>query len=156
MIKCNHGCGYNIIVKDKSLLNLNITKYKIDKWMNTNFAFENGLELQYKNIKPKIIIEKYMDDDTGDLRDYKFHCFNGIPKFLWIDSNRHTVHKRNLYDLKWNQLPYKINTLYSTFPSPKKPKLLNRMIKLSAFLSKGFVYARIDLYNIGEKFILVK
>ena len=151
VIKCNHGCGYNIIVKDKSLLNLNITKYKIDKWMNTNFAFENGLELQYKNIKPKIIIEKYMDDDTGDLRDYKFHCFNGIPKFLWIDSNRHTVHKRNLYDLKWNQLPYKINTLYSTFPSPKKPKLLNRMIKLSAFLSKGFVYARIDLYNIGEK-----
>ena len=82
VIKCNHGCGYNIIVKDKFSLNLTIVKSKIDKWMDENYAFKNGLELQYRDIKPKIIIEKYMDDNTGDLRDYKFHCFNGKPKFL--------------------------------------------------------------------------
>ena len=66
--------------------------------MNSNFAFHFGLELHYRDIEPKIIIEKYMDDGTGDLRDYKITCFNGKPEFIWIDCDRHTEHKRNLYD----------------------------------------------------------
>ena len=151
VIKCNHGSGYNIIVKDKSQLNLTDVKSKLDLWMNRNYAYRVGLELQYRDIKPKIIIEKYMDDGTGDLRDYKIHCFNGEPKFIWLDSDRHTEHKRNLYDLQWNQLPYKINPHFSTFPSPEKPKLLNELIKLSSILSEGFAYARVDLYIINDK-----
>ena len=151
VIKCNHGSGYNIIVKDKSQLNLTDVKSKLDLWMNRNYAYRVGLELQYRDIKPKIIIEKYMDDGTGDLRDYKIHCFNGEPKFIWLDSDRHTEHKRNLYDLQWNQLPYKINPHFSTFPSPEKPKLLNELIKISSILSEGFAYARIDLYIINNK-----
>jgi hypothetical protein len=75
VIKCNHGSGYNIIVKDKSKLNLKVIKEKLDKWMNENFALAYGLELHYRDIKPKIIIEKYLDDGTGDLRDYKITCF---------------------------------------------------------------------------------
>ena len=140
VIKCNHGCNYNIIVKDKSKLNMTDIKSKIDKWMNENYAFKNGLELQYKDIQHKIIIEKYMDDGTGDLRDYKFYCFDGKPKFLWLDSDRHTNHSRNLYDLKWNQLPYMINTHYLPFQSPNKPKLLKKMIQFSSILSEGFIY----------------
>ena len=151
VIKCNHGSNYNIIVKEKTQFNFTDAKLKIDKWMNEDYAFKNGLELQYKDIQHKIIIEKYMDDGTGDLRDYKFHCFDGKPKFIWIDSDRHTNHSRNLYDLKWNQLPYMINTHYFPFPSPNKPKLLNKMIEISSILSEGFVYARVDLYIIDEK-----
>ena len=151
VIKCNHGSGYNIIVKDKSKLNLTEVKTKVDNWMNENYAFKNGLELQYRDIYHLIIIEEYMDDGTGDLRDYKFHCFNGNPKLIWIDSDRHTDHKRNLYDLNWNQLPYKVNHHYLTFPSPNKPKSLEKMLELSSILSEGFIYARIDLYDINEK-----
>jgi hypothetical protein len=151
VIKCNHGSGYNIIIKDKSKLNSTIIKKNLDEWMNSNFAFYYGLELHYRDIEPKIIIEKYLDDGTGDLRDYKITCFNGKPEFIWIDSNRHTEHKRNLYDLNWNQLPYKINSNYKTFPSPKKPKQLKKLLKLASILSKGFLYARVDFYIIKEK-----
>ena len=139
VIKCNHGSGYNIIIKDKSKLNSTIIKKNLDEWMNSNFAFYYGLELHYRDIEPKIIIEKYLDDGTGDLRDYKITCFNGKPEFIWIDSNRHTEHKRNLYDLNWNQLPYKINSNYKTFLSPKKPKQLINILKLKYEFSPNFI-----------------
>ena len=151
VIKCNHGSGFNIIVKNKSRLNLTKVKSTIEKWMNINYAFFGGLELQYRDIKHKIIIEKYLDDNTGDLRDYKITCFNGKPHFIWIDSDRHSNHKRNLYDLNWNQLPYKVNTRYSTFPSPKKPKCLEKLLELASILSKNFIYVRVDFYIINDK-----
>ena len=151
VIKCNHGSGYNIIVKNKSQFNLSKAKSTINKWMGENYAFKFGLELHYRDIEHKIIIEKYMDDNTGDLRDYKINCFNGKPFFLWVDSERHSNHKRNLYDLNWTQLPYKVNTKYSTFQSPKKPKCLNKMIELAFILSKNFAYVRVDFYVINNK-----
>jgi hypothetical protein len=150
VIKCNHGSGFNIIIKDKSKLNFEDIKKKLDKWMKRKYAIQ-ALELQYRDIEPKILVEKYMDDGTGDLRDYKVTCFNGRPEFIWMDSNRHTKHKRNLYDLNWKQLPYKINIHYKTFPSPDKPKQLKRLLKLASILSKGFVSVRVDFYIINEK-----
>lgn len=148
VIKCNHGSGYNIIVKDKNKLNLRIIKSKIKKWMKINYS-TLGQELNYRNIQPKIIIEKYMRDSSDDLRDYKVSCFNGKPEFLWVDIDRYSNHKRNLYDLDWKQLPYKFKN-YSTFPSPKKPKFLKELVKLASILSKGFSYARVDFYIINE------
>ena len=118
--------------------------------MKKKYAIQ-ALELQYRDIEPKILVEKYMDDGTGDLRDYKVTCFKGRPEFIWMDSDRHTKHKRNLYDLNWKQLPYKINIHYKTFPSPEKPKLLKRLLKLASILSRGFVSVRVDFYIINEK-----
>lgn len=150
VIKCNHGSGWNIIVKDKVKLDLLEVKEKLDKWMSTNFAFRWGYELHYKNMQPKIIIEKYMEDESGELRDYKYTCFNGKPEFIWIDSERYTNHKRNLYDLNWKQLPYKVNSKYQTFPSPQKPKCLDEMTHLAQILSKDFPYVRVDFYIINN------
>lgn len=151
VIKCNHGSGYNIIVKNKTLLNLTLVKSKVEKWMNVNYAFISGLELNYRDIQRKIIIEQYMEDSTGDLRDYKITCFQGKPEFIWVDSDRHTNHRRNLYDLNWNQLPYKVNLQYSTFPSPKKPECLKKLLQLASILSKNFIYVRVDFYIITNK-----
>ena len=151
VIKCNHGSGFNIIVKKKWRLNLSKIKAIVEKWMSINYAFNFGLELQYRDIKPKIIIEKFLDDNTGELRDYKITCFNGKPHFIWIDCDRHSNHKRNLYDLNWNQLHYKVNTKYSTFPSPKKPKCLEKLLELASILSKNFIYIRVDFYIVKGK-----
>ena len=151
VIKCNHGSGFNIIVKKKWRLNLSKIKAIVEKWMSINYAFNFGLELQYRDIKPKIIIEKFLDDNTGELRDYKITCFNGKPHFIWIDCDRHSNHKRNLYDLNWNQLHYKVNTKYSTFPSPKKPKCLEKLLELASILSKNFIYVRVDFYIVKGK-----
>ena len=151
VIKLNHGKKYNIIVKNKTQLNLTKTESKIEDWMDENYAYINGLELQYRDIKPKIIIEKYINDSTGGLYNYKIFCFNGKPNFIFIDNNMgFSKKKRNLYDLNWNQLPYKINSNYSTFPSPKKPKCLKEMIKLASILSKNFIYVRVDFYIIDD------
>ena len=119
--------------------------------MNINYAFFGGLELQYRDIKPKIIIEQYLDDKSGDIRDYKITCFNGNPYFIWIDSDRYSNHKRNLYDLNWNLLPFKVNTKYSPFPSPPKPKCLEKLLELASKLSKNFIYVRVDFYIINDK-----
>lgn len=150
VIKCNHGSGFNIIVKNKTELNLENIKKRLNIWMKQKYGL-NLVELHYRDMIPKIIIEKYMDDGTGDLRDYKITCFNGKPEFIWIDSERHTNHKRNLYDLNWNQLPYKINSHYATFQSPEKPKHLKKLLNLASILSKGFASVRVDFYIIQQK-----
>ena len=150
VIKCNHGSMFNIIVKDKSKLNLKFVKNKINKWLRTNYAFAYGLELHYRDIYSRIIIEKYMSDGNGDLRDYKITCFKGKPYLIWIDSDRFTKHKRNFYDLNWNQIHYKIGNC-GNFPSPKKPKLLKKLLKLASILSKNFITARIDFYIINQR-----
>lgn len=151
VIKCNHGSGWNIIVKDKSRLDLKQTQQQIDLWMEQNFAFQCGYEMHYYNIPPKIIIEQYMEDSSGELRDYKFTCFNGKPEFIWIDEGRFSEHKRNLYDLDWNLLPYQINTKYQHFESPQKPECLPEMLQLAEKLSSGFPYVRTDFYVINNK-----
>ena len=151
VIKCNHGKGYIIIVKNKYQLNLNEAKKKIEKWMNINYAYQSSIELQYRDIKHKIIIEKYIDDNNLHLKDYKISCFSGRPNFIWIDSEKNSVKRRNLYDLNWNQLPYKVNPTYSTFPSPKKPKYLKKILRLASILSNNFAYVRVDFYIIHDK-----
>ena len=140
VIGCNHGSEYNIIVKNKMKLNVTKTKLTINLWMKMNYAFLNGLDLQYKDIEPMIIIEKYMDNELYNLMEYKFHCFNDKPKYVCLDSNKNENHRRNFYNLNWKKLPYKINNNYKAFPSPKKPILFDKMISLVSKLSEGFIY----------------
>lgn len=151
VIKCNRARENNIIVKNKSKLNLNNIKKKLNKWMNINNGFEIGLELHYRDFRPKIIIEKYMDNDTGDSKEYKFICFNGNPEFLRVDSYKHTEQKGYLYDLNRKRFIYKVNPNYSSFPSKTKSKHFKKMIELASILSEGFAYVRVDFYVIKEK-----
>jgi hypothetical protein len=126
VIKSNHAIENNIIVKDKSKLNILDTKKKLNKWMNVNNDFEICLELHYRDFQPKIIFEKYMDDNTGNSKKYKFICFNGNPEFLWVESDKHIKHRRYLYDLKRKKFIYKITPNYTAFSSKVKPKNLKK------------------------------
>ncbi len=151
VIKCNHGCAYNIIVRDKSLLDLQDTKTKLDKWIRENFAFNAGLELHYRDIKPKIIIEKYIENKgTNDLYDYKFWCFDGKVKYIQFLSERNLDGlKMAFYDRNW----VKQNFVYS-HPLDKKtiekPSNLKLMIQLAEVLSKGFNHVRVDFYRLND------
>ena len=151
VIKCNHGCGYNIIVKDKSKLNQQEAKEKLDKWMNENFAFKIGYELHYRDIRPKIIIEKFIENKgTDDLYDYKFWCFNGKVEFIQFLSERNLSGlKMAFYDRKWNK-----QTFVYSHPldkkTIKKPDNLDEMIQLAEALSKGFPCVRVDFYRLND------
>lgn len=149
VIKCNHGCGYNIIVKDKSKLNLADTKTKLDKWMSENFAFKFGFELHYRDIKPKIIIEQYIENKTGDLIDYKFWCFNGKVEYILYCAERNISGlKMEFYDRNWNRKDFM--TVPSNTKNIDKPTNLEEMIKLAEILSKNINFVRVDFYSLDD------
>ncbi len=151
VIKCNHGSGYNIIVKDKSKLDLPDAKAKIDKWMNENFAFRVGFELHYRDIEPKIIIEKYIDEIGTALYDYRFFCCNGKVRQIWLDIYSGTPnHKRKIYDKNWNELS--ITVKWPRLETEvEKPCNLNKMIELAEKMSTDFAFVRVDFYDIKNK-----
>ncbi len=153
VLKTNHGSAWNIIVTDKNKLNKQDAKRKFDEWLHTNFAYKAGLELHYKNIKPLIIAEKYIETDDGDLKDYKFLCFNGEVKYIWVDKDRYSGHKRNLYDIDWNLLPQKISEgrLWSNFKNCNKPKNFEKMLEFAKILSKNLAFVRVDFYENKNK-----
>ena len=155
VIKCTHGSGYNIIVKDKATFDSTEAKSKINKWLGENFAFKNGCELHYCAIKPKIIIEKYIENTDGDLYDYKFWCFNGKVKYIQFLSERNLGGmKMAFYDTKWRK-----QTFVSDYHYPldtknrEKPDNLRKMIKLAEKLSRGFYYVRVDFYRLDDNTI---
>lgn len=149
VLKANHGCGWNIIVREKSTFDKETAKRKFNDWLNTNFAFVNGLELHYKGIPPKIIAEAFIENEGSDLYDYKIYCFNGTPAFIIFLAERQVGLKMAFYDLDWNLLPF----TYS-YPQYKKlvakPDNLDEMIYIAKKLCKGFVYVRIDLYRLDD------
>lgn len=154
VIKANHGSGWNLIVKDKSKINWKKEKKMISKWLDKNY-FDYGRQKQYKDIKPVIICEEFLQNSDGtDILDYKFMCFNGEPTMIWIDYNRYTKHVRNFYSLDGTPLYYEsdVPTDYS-IPFIKPPNY-KKMIEISKLLSTNFPHVRVDLYNIDGRILL--
>lgn len=149
VLKANHGSGWNIIVKDKKKFNKLNAKRKFDLWLKKNYAFQSGLELHYLNIQPKIIAEKYLDE-IDRVYDYKFMCFNGEVKFLWVDSDRYKNHKRTLFNTKWEKLKIEYGVGIADYEIAK-PKNFDKMLYFSELLSKGFAFVRVDFYEINNK-----
>lgn len=152
VIKCNHGCAYNIIVKDKSKLDLNDVKAKLDKWMAEDFALKFGLELHYRDIPHKIIIEEFIENKKsgGDLYDYKFWCFDGHVEYIQFLSERNTDGlKMAFYDKKWNKQDFVYSYPLDT-KTIEKPDNLDEMIKMAEKLSDGFGHVRVDFYRMDD------
>lgn len=150
VIKCNHGCAYNLICKDKSKFNIDTAKKLLAKWMKEDFGRFNA-EPHYDKIKKGIICETYLDDGNEVLIDYKIHCFNGKPKFIMTCINRTRQGSQEcFFDLNWNVLHYSKMREYKC----DKPKALNKMIEISRKISKDFPFVRVDFYEVnGEPFI---
>lgn len=155
VLKCNHGCGFNIIVTDKNTFNKSDAKQKIDYWMSVNFAFQCGFELQYRDIPHKIIAEKYMPSLDGSLIDYRIYCFNGQPQQIWADIFSGTPnHRREIFDLSWHKLPLSCLWPPADGLLDNKPKTLDEMYQLATQLSRDFAFVRVDFYEISNKVYL--
>ncbi len=146
VIKCNHGCGYNIIVKDKTTIDIKFVRKQLNIWLSENYAYINGLELVYKNIKPCIIIEKYMAIND-DLPDYKFMCFSGEIKYVWCDQGRFINHRRTLFDSEYEPQAFTIGK-FAPLLNPQKPDNYYEMLQIVKQLCMDFPYVRVDLYNV--------
>lgn len=148
VIKCVHGSGFNYIVKDKAKLDKEDLKQKILRWQGINYAYYN-LELQYKNIKPLIIAEKFLEENISD---YKIYCYNGHCDFLELCVDRENTNRHYYYDKEWNFYKFDVEGLKdSVLPSYTKPDNLNELFEVASKLSEDFKYVRVDLYSVGGK-----
>lgn len=146
-LKCNHGSGWNIIVEDKSRLDIQDTRRQLNEWLHTNFAFCGGFTLHYMNIPPKIIAEKYLESKTG-LIDYRFYCFNGEPKQIWVDIFSGTPnHLRCIYDVNWNKLDMQCGWPDGSAFLSDKPANLDKMLQFARILSRDFSFVRVDFFE---------
>ena len=153
VMKCTHDSGGLVICKDKNKLNLKETKKKINKCLKVNY-FNCWKEWPYKNVKPRIIIEKYMSNsDSEGINDYKFFCFNGKVKLLFIATDRvreNEETKFDFYDENFNHLPIKNGHPNAIIP-PSKPINFEKMKKLAEILSTDIPHLRVDFYEINGK-----
>jgi len=150
VLKCTHDSGGLIICKDKSKLNIKITRKKINKCLKRNYFWQSR-EWPYKNVKPRIVAEKYMVDESGtELKDYKIFCFDGKVSFIEVDFNRFVNHKRNFYTREWDFINAEIQYPNDININIERPILLEKMIEFAERLSFGMPHARIDFYSINE------
>lgn len=155
----NGGGGDVVICKNKS----SFDKENAVKHLNQGLKkciYGKLREWPYKNVPPRIIAEKYIDfenssnnNDSSDLVDYKFFCFNGIPKFCQVIRNRSTKETIDFYDMEWNHMPFVgLNPVAKNGLIPVvQPKNLKDMISICEKLSEGFPFIRVDLYNVDGK-----
>lgn len=147
----NQGSAQGVkIIKDKTKINIDKLKYELNDLMqNWNSIYWWCLSRGYKDIKPRILIEEYVEQKNNELFDYKFMCFAGKPCWVLVCSNRSKKISYENYDMDWNLI----------IPSPKsakkstiqKPNNFDEMIKIAEKLSAPFPFVRVDLYEVKNK-----
>ena len=151
VLKTNHSGGNMgvVVCKDKKTFDFNEAKSKLSYSLQSS-AYDLLLEWPYKDVKRKVFAEKYLEDETGNLMDYKFICFNGEPKIVHICPDRNSGGKIHFdyYDLDWKKLPFTIEHPNSDILIPK-PKSFDKMLNYARLLSKDMPLARIDFYEVN-------
>ncbi len=147
VLKTNHGSGWNMVVPDKAALDKRSASRKFRRWLGTNFAFLEGLELQYRDIVPKLLAEEFIENGGNNLYDYKIHCFSGEPKLIEYIGDRLSGDPRELYlDPEWKRVPQTDGVYPRYGETPPKPEQLPEMLRIAKALSRDFCYVRVDLY----------
>jgi hypothetical protein len=148
VLKVTWGSGMNILCPKKSELNVRDTKEALALWMSRNYYW-SWREWCYKNIKPRIICERFLSDSLwGTPPDYKFFCFGGEPRCVQVDTTRFTQHGRDFFDLDWQLLPFNCGVYPSSGQTIARPSNLDEMAEFARRLSNGFPFVRVDFYAI--------
>lgn len=157
VLKATHGSGFNIICRDKSKLDINETRKKLNGWLKEKYIRCYGEEF-YGKIKPSIIVEEYLEGDTEqNLTDYKVMCFDGEPTYIWVVFDRYSEQGPQgvVLDLNWNV----VENVYMSYPLrdrdkiPQKPNALSQLLNYARFISKGLPHVRVDMYMIEDRIV---
>lgn len=150
VLKCNHGCGYNIICPDKDLLDVKETREKLKKWMDEDFGHFNA-EPHYSKIKRKIICEKYLG---GDINNYNIFCLNGEPQFISVIKGlgAGTDESLTYYYANGEVAPFKSEAY--PINDEALPSCIEKMKEIARELAKEFPFLRADFYHVDGKILL--
>lgn len=152
VMKTTHDSGSIVICKDKSSFNIKEAKKKINKSLRRNYYLEHR-EWAYKDVKRRILVEKYISDEKQKaLIDYKFYCFNGEPKFLYVSEGleNHSNAKICFLDLNWSPTAFQRKDFVLFEKLPEKPEHFDEMIEIAKILSKDISFLRVDLYEVNS------
>ncbi len=153
VLKCTHDCGSVILCSDKKTLDIPAARKKLSAAMKRNYYWSER-EWPYKNIPPRIIAEKYMSSSDGKgLRDYKFFCFDGNVRAMFIAAEgvaENTEVKFDFFDENFNHLPIRNGHDNAAVP-PERPVCFSKMKELASFLSEGIPHVRVDFYEVDGR-----
>lgn len=149
VLKCTHDSGGQVICKNKNEFDIDIARKRINRCLKRNYYYY-GREWPYKNVKPRIICEKYIvDKSSNELKDYKFMCFNGKVKCIFVCSNRNssTGLRIDIYDTNWNLMPFGRPKSPGTGIKIPKPENFQKMCTFAQKLSRDIPFVRVDFYE---------
>lgn len=150
VLKCNHGCAYNLICSDIKEFNIVDANKKLKKWLKEDFGAFN-IEPHYSKIKQHLILgEEYLGED---IIDYKFFCFDGKPKFIYVSND--LIHDRQakigFFNLDGSKMELKRDD-YDTIENIEFPQFYSEMINMATDLSQGFPFVRVDFFVTKDKY----
>lgn len=153
VIKTTHDSGGYIICKDKSELDIEKARKKLNRSLGRNY-YDYSREWPYKNVKPRLIVEEYIVGSDGtEMKDYKFFCFNGEPKFGFVVEGRtRDKLKIGFFDMEFKQIPVKQGgEKYVIADKITKPHNFEKMIELSKKLTKDMPFVRMDFVEVEDR-----
>lgn len=151
VMKCTHDSGSVVFCKNKKTFDKNAAKKRLERAMKRSY-YGAYREWSYKDLKPRIIIEEYLEDGTGrDLTDYKIMCFNGKAKLIMTHENRYVYHTQAYYDIDWNKTDLIQPYLPLSEGILERPAQLEKIYELSELIAKDMYHARIDWYVVKDK-----
>ena len=152
VLKCNHDSGTGMcICTDKSKLDYSSVRKGLNEGLKSDY-YPISREWPYKNVKRKVFAEQYMkQEDSSDLTDYKWFCFNGKPLYCQVIRNRSSKETIDFFDTEWNHqsfIGFNPRAVHAE-NCPSCPKNLSLMIELATSLSRDLPFSRVDLYEIN-------
>ena len=152
VLKCTHDSGGLVVCPDKSKLDEKLARRKLKDALAASYVVQNR-EYPYASVPHKIIAETFMEEhEYGELRDFKFYCFDGVPQYLLVASGRQKKQKRfDYFDMEWNHWPVYDEGCPNNEIRPQKPKNFEEMVAVAKKLSEGIPHVRVDLYNVDGK-----
>lgn len=154
VLKVNWSSGYNIIVKDKSKINQDEVRKKIEFWMQPQQnSYYQAFNWGYKNMEPVVYAEEYIEQLDGQVYDYKFYCCNGKAQFLFIATDRFNEEgvTYDFFDMDFNRLDFYYGGKSHAKYDLEKPRFFDKMVTYAEQLAKPFPFVRVDFYEIGDE-----
>lgn len=145
VIKPTHMSGQVIFRRNGSKIDFD----RVADWFDSNY-YTWTRERVYRSLKPMVIVEPYIFGGVPE--DFKIFCVHGEPRMIWVDVDRHTAHKRNLYTTDWQMIDAAL--AHENAPTVERPAMLDEMLRIARSLSQGFSLLRVDLYTDGRQVLL--
>lgn len=145
ILKPTHSSGRVLVLRQTNDAESKNTSSALNKWLKINHYFLSG-EPQYRDLEPKIICERLLENNGKPLNDYKIFCFHGKPHLIQVDVDRFSNHKRAFFDTSWNRQAWTLRYPIAEGEIPE-PRNLGLMLEFAGILSKGFDFVRADFYE---------